>query len=50
MLYAAVPVAANAFVIAERYNTGDRPIAGAILVSTVLATLTFPLAAWLVSG
>ncbi|GGH17413.1 permease [Alsobacter metallidurans] len=50
VLYAAVPVAANAFVIAERYGTGDRPVAGAILVSTVLATLTFPLAAWLVSG
>ncbi|WP_158266666.1 AEC family transporter [Alsobacter soli] len=50
VLYAAVPVAANAFVIAERYGTGDKPVAGAILVSTALATLTFPMTVWLVSG
>lgn len=47
VLYAALPVAANVFLIAERYGTDSRAAASAILVSTVLAVLTFPIAAWL---
>ncbi|MCZ8097177.1 MAG: AEC family transporter [Burkholderiales bacterium] len=47
VLYAALPVAANVFLIAERYDTDSRAAASAILVSTVLAVLTFPVAAWL---
>ncbi len=50
VLYAALPVAANVFLIADRYGTDARMAASAILVSTVLATLTYPLAAWLVAG
>lgn len=50
VLYAALPIAANVFVISERFDTGSRPIAAAIVVSTALAALSFPLAVWLVSG
>lgn len=50
VLYAALPIAANVFVIAERFETGSRPLAAAIVISTAAAALTFPLAIWLVSG
>lgn len=50
VLYAALPIAANVFVIAERFETGSRPIAAAIVVSTAAAALTFPIAVWLVAG
>lgn len=49
VLYAALPVAANAFIIAERFRTGGDKVAATVLVSTVLATVTFPIAAWLVA-
>lgn len=47
VLYAALPIAANVFVISERFDTGSRPIAAAIVISTAAAALTFPLALWL---
>lgn len=50
VLYAALPIAANVFVIAERFETGSRPIAMAVVVSTLIAALSYPLAIWLVSG
>ncbi len=50
VLYAALPTAANVFIIAERYETGSRVIAAVVLVTTVLATLTYPVAAWLAAG
>lgn len=50
VLYAALPIAANVFVISERYETGSQPIAGAVLLSTALAVLTYPLTMWLVIG
>ena len=49
VMYAALPIAANVFVISERYETGSRPIAAALIVSTAAAALTFPLTLWLVS-
>lgn len=49
VLYAALPTAANVFIIAERYGSGSRVIAAVVLVTTVLATFTFPTAAWLVA-
>jgi malonate transporter and related proteins len=50
VLYAALPIAANAFVISERYETGAAAVAGSILLSTVLATLTYPITLWLIAG
>lgn len=50
VLYAALPIAANVFVISERFETDSRPIAAAIVASTALAALTFPFALWLISG
>lgn len=49
VLYAALPIAANVFVISERFDTGSRPLAAAIVLSTAAATLTFPFAIWLIS-
>jgi malonate transporter len=50
VLYAAVPIAANVFIISERFETGSRPIAVAIVISTALAALTYPFAIWAISG
>jgi len=50
VLYAALPTAANVFVIAERFGTGSREIAAAIVLSTAIAALSFPLTTWLVFG
>lgn len=50
VLYSALPIAANVFVISERFGTDSRPIAAAIVLSTALAALTFPIAIWLVSA
>jgi predicted permease len=50
VLYAALPIAANVFVISERFETDSRPLAAAIVISTTAAALTFPIAIWLVSG
>ena len=48
VMYAALPIAANVFVISERYGTGSRPIAAAVILSTTAAAVTFPLTVWLV--
>lgn len=50
VLYAALPIASNVFVIAERFQTGSRPIAVAVVAATALASLSFPLTMWLVAG
>lgn len=50
VLYAALPIASNVFVIAERFQTGSRPIAVAVVAATALASLTFPLTMWLLAG
>ena len=50
VLYAALPIAANVFVISERFETDRRPLAAAIVISTTAAALTFPIAIGLVSG
>lgn len=50
VLYAALPIASNVFVIAERFHTGSRPIAVAVVAATALASLSFPLTMWLVAG
>lgn len=50
VLYAALPIAANVFVISERFETDSRPLAAAIVISTTAAVLTFPFAIWLISG
>ena len=50
VLYASLPIAANVFVISERFGTGSRPIAAAVVVSTAVAALSFPVAVWLVLG
>ncbi|KQU50669.1 hypothetical protein ASG72_12445 [Bosea sp. Leaf344] len=50
VLYAALPIASNVFVIAERFETGSRTIAVAVVAATALASMSFPLTMWLVAG
>ena len=50
VIYAALPTAANVFIIAERFQTDAQTVAAAIVVSTALASLTFPLSLWLIAG
>lgn len=47
VLFAALPIAGNVYVIAARHEAGPEPIAAAILATTAIAALTFPLTAWL---
>lgn len=49
VLYSALPIAANVFVLAERAGGDARVIALAIVASTALAALSFPIASWLVT-
>ncbi|HEV7259446.1 MAG TPA: AEC family transporter [Bosea sp. (in: a-proteobacteria)] len=49
VLYSALPVAANVFVLAERAGGDARVIALAVVASTALAALSFPIASWLVT-
>ena len=45
----AMPIAANVFVLAERAGGDSRVIALAVVASTALAALSFPIASWLVT-
>lgn len=48
VLFTALPIATNVYMIASRHNANPEPIAAAIVATTVIASLTFPLTAWLV--
>jgi predicted permease len=48
LLAAAMPTAATVFVLAEYYNTRVPLASGAILISTVLSLMTFPILAYFV--
>lgn len=50
VIYAALPTAANVFIVAERFQTDAKTVAAAIVLSTALASLTFPLTLWIVAG
>ncbi len=50
VIYAALPTAANVFIIAERFRTDPETVAATIVLSTALASLTFPLTLWIVAG
>jgi len=50
VIYAALPTAANVFIIAERFRTDAETVAAAIVVSTALASLTFPFTLWMIAG
>lgn len=50
VLYAALPCAANVFIVAERFSTDPKPVAANVVVTTALASLTFPLTVWLMLG
>jgi hypothetical protein len=50
VLLAALPTATNAFVLAQRYNTEPKQVSATILLSTLLAALSFPITAWLLDA
>ena len=50
VMLAAMPTATNAFVLAQRYHNGVEEVSAAVLLSTLVAALAFPVTAWLVVG
>ncbi|PTM38564.1 AEC family transporter [Bosea sp. 124] len=49
VLYSALPIASNVFLLAERAGGDARVIALSVVASTALAALSFPIAGWLVT-
>lgn len=47
VLLAAMPTATNAFLLAQRHGAGADEVSAAVLLSTVVAAVTFPVTAWL---
>ena len=50
VMLAAMPTATNAFVLAQRFHTGADSVSAVVLLSTVIASVAFPLTAWLLVG
>ena len=50
VMLAAMPTATNAFMLAQRYGAGAEALSAAVLLSTVIAALSFPLTGWLLIG
>jgi malonate transporter len=48
-LLAALPIASNAFILAQRHEVGTEEVSAAVLLSTVAAVASFPLIAWLLA-
>ncbi len=46
-LLAAMPTATNAFMLAQRNNAGAEEVSAGVLLATLVASLAFPLTAWL---
>ena len=47
VMLAAMPTATDAFVLAQRFHTGADEVSAVVLLSTVIASLAFPMTAWL---
>lgn len=47
-LMAAMPIASNAFILAQRHGVAVEEVSTAVMVSTALSVLAWPLTAWLV--
>jgi hypothetical protein len=50
VLLAAMPTATNAFLLAQRQGAGADQVSATVLLSTVLAAMTFPVTAWLLDA
>ncbi|HYF07999.1 MAG TPA: AEC family transporter [Acetobacteraceae bacterium] len=50
ILLAAMPTATNAFVLAQRNGAGAEEVSAAVMLSTLLAAILFPVTAWLISA
>lgn len=50
VLLAAMPTATNAFLLAQRHDAGADAVSAAVLLSTVVAAVTFPITAWLLDA
>lgn len=48
-LLAAMPIASNAFILAQRHAAAQEEVSAAVLLSTIAAVAAFPLTAWLVA-
>jgi malonate transporter and related proteins len=47
-LMAAMPIASNAFILAQRHHVAVEEVSAAVLLSTLLSVLAWPMTAWLV--
>jgi malonate transporter and related proteins len=50
VMLAAMPTAANAFMLAQRFGTGAEALSAVVLLTTVVAALSFPVTGWLLIG
>ncbi len=49
VLLASMPIASNAFILAQRHGVAEDEVSAAVMLSTVLAVAAFPAIAWLVA-
>jgi predicted permease len=50
VMLAAMPTAANAFVLAQRFHTGADEVSAVVLLTTLVAAVAFPMTGWLLMG
>jgi malonate transporter len=50
VLLAAMPTATNAFLLARHHGAGANEVSAAVLLTTVVAAVTFPVTAWLLDA
>lgn len=50
VLLAVMPIATNAFVLAQRHDAGAEEVSARVLLSTLLTALALPVTAWLLSA
>lgn len=50
VLLASLPIASNAFILAQRHGAATEEVSAAVLLSTLLAVPAFPLTAWLLGA
>jgi predicted permease len=49
-MLAAMPTATNAFMLAQRFGVGAEELSAVVLLTTIIAAISFPLTGWLLIG
>lgn len=50
VMLAAMPTATNAFMLAQRFGVGAEELSAVVLLTTIIAAISFPLTGWLLIG